>query len=117
LPSPLRLMLSGRKGGMWPYLVCGVNLRLLLRRCPPCFHQRRQSLASGGTHRLATNRLPLRERSLLWQSFPLLLCPPRPLCSGYFGSCCLAHGARLPSACFHCRTQLGWTASACGLGT
>jgi hypothetical protein len=46
-----------------------------------------------------------------------LLCPPRPLCSRYFGPCRCTHGSTLMSACFHSRRHLGWTAPACRLRT
>ena len=92
------------------------DLRSFLPSRPPCLHQRRQFFSHRRTHRLPASRFLLGRCHFLGHSLTLLLCPPRPLCSRYFGPCRCTHGSTLTSACFHSRRHLGWTAPACRLG-
>src|ERR1039458_6040846 len=96
------------------------DLRLCFRlflRPPPRLHHRRQFLASRVTHRLATSMFLRGSLSLLLCRPALLLGPPGPLRSSYFGSCRCTHSSTLPSACLQTFVHLARTTTPCLLGT
>jgi hypothetical protein len=96
------------------------NLRDLCRLLPlrpPCLHHRRQLLSHSRTHWLPTSGFLGDRRSLLRPRFAFLPCPPSLLCSADSGTCGCAHTATFLADRLFSLTRLGWTASACGLGT